>query len=627
MIGRFSDLHAYREVFRSREVLTWLGGTLLIPVGYLLHVLPLPDTVRSPLGTVLFLLALAINGLPIILGALRGLLAREINVDELVSIALIACLVSGHYAEGAMVSAIMVLGSLVEEAVSNKARKAIRSLVDLTPETALLETEEGECSVPIQDIRPGDILILRAGDTVPVDGTLVAGDADIDESSITGESIPVAKSTGAQAFAGTRCLDGFMRIRAERVGPDSTMGRIIRMVEAAEQQKTRSGKIVDRYAAWFTPAILICAGLTLLLTHDLTRGITVLIVGCPCSFLLASPVSTVAAISRAARSGILIRGGQHLENLAEASGFFFDKTGTLTQGRPEVVEIEVAEGFTETQLLRLAAAVERGSLHPLGLAIVARASALGIEIPLGREIRNEIGRGISGRVGSRQVEVLTSEHAGDRPLTQVDVRVDGLHAGRLAFFDGPRAQAAQTMQELRLEGIRDLVILSGDRHPVVQRMAEEIGLTQFHGGQKPEGKLARLRAYTRGMTVYVGDGINDAPALKEASTGIAMGLRGVDVALETADVVLMNDRIDQLPFLVRLGRRMARTIRRGILLSLAINLAAIIASACGILTPVLGAITHNIGSILVVSLAASLRYGRDPGSGPLAANLQAADPA
>jgi len=612
MIGRFSGLESYREIFRSGEVLKWLGGAILIPLGYLLNGFPLPGLPALTLGSLLFLASIALNGLPIIIGAIRGLLAREINVDELVSIALIACLVSGNYAEGAIVSAIMVLGSLVEEAVSDRARDSIRALIAMSPDTAVVERDGTEQVLELQEVRQGDILLIRPGDTIPVDGSILDGALSVNEASITGESMPVDRSRDASVCAGTVCVDGFARIRAERVGEDSTLGRIIQMVEAAEQQQTESGRIVDRYAAWFTPIILVCAALTYLLTRDPDRAITVLIVGCPCSFLLASPVTTVAAISRAAKAGILVKGGPHLENLAVASAFFFDKTGTLTQGRPELAEVHPANGFSEAEVIRLAAAVEKGSLHPLGIAIVARAEALGLEPTPASDIHTEIGRGISGRVEGRLVEVRSSHTDGDRALTTVDVLVDGRPAGTLGLFDPAREGAGQAIQALREEGITELVILSGDRPSAVRKLAEELGLDRYHAAQKPDEKGARINAYTLGKTVFIGDGINDAPALKTASTGIAMGGRGVDVALETADVVLMNDRLDQLPFLVRLGRRMSRTIKQGILLSLAINLAAVIASFSGLLTPILGAITHNLGSILVVSLAASLRFAKGP---------------
>lgn len=611
MIGRHSDLHVYRELFRSKDFFKVLGGALLIPVASLFTAFPLPVIPSLSWGELLLLASISVNGLPIIVKAGKGLLARNINVDELVSIAIIACLINGNYLEGAIVSAIMVIGALVEEAVSDGARNSIRALVEITPETAVVDRNGEEVTTDVKNVRTGDILVIRAGDTIPVDGTLVEGGTSVNEASITGESIPIGKNPGDPVYAGTVCVDGFIKIRADRVGKDSTIGRIIQMVEAAEQQKTDSGKIVDRYAAWFTPVILTIAVITYLVTRDVTRSITVLIVGCPCSFLLASPVSTVAAIGRAAKAGILVKGGKYLENMATSSAFFFDKTGTITPGRPRVIEIHPAAGRSAEDLVGLAAAVEKGSLHPLGLAIVERAESMGLALTPAGDILTQAGRGISGRVDGRKVDVVTSEAADDRGYTNVDVRVDGALAGIISLQDSPRETAGRTISELRAEGVDDIVMISGDQPAPVRKIAENVGIDHYFAAQKPDEKLTRIQSYAKGKAVYVGDGINDAPALKVASTGIAMGMRGADVALEAADIVLMNDRLDHLPFLIRLGRRMSRIIKINILLSFGINLAALGASFLGWLTPILGAVTHNLGSILVVSLAASIGFIKD----------------
>ncbi len=611
MIGRHSELQVYRELFRSRDFFKALGGALLIPLAFLSGSVTqdiLPSLSNSEL---LLLASMAVNGLPIVIEAIKGLLAREINVDELVSIAILACIFNGYYLEGAIVSAIMVFGALVEEAVSESARNSIRALVEVTPETAIVEKDGKERTVNVKDVKRGDILVIRAGDTIPVDGVIIQGATSVDESTITGESIPVAKEPHDEAFAGTICVDGFIKIEARRVGEDSTIGRIIRMVEAAEHQKTDSGKIVDRYAFWFTPTILAIAAITYLTTRDVTRAITVLIVGCPCAFLLASPVSTVAAIGRAAKSGILVKGGRYLENVAVSTGFFFDKTGTITRGEPEVVEIRPTEGLSKEELLAMAAAIEKGGMHPLGVAMVNRAQALGLELPQATDIHTQAGSGISGIIDGHEVRITTSRISDQRGYTNVDILVAGELAGTVSFLDSPRDTARSTVDALRAQGIGDIVMISGDQLPSVRKVAEVVGIEQYHAAQKPDEKLAAIRSYTKGMSVYVGDGINDAPALKMASTGIAMGLRGADVALETADIVLMNDRLDELPFLVRLGRRMSRIIKINIMLSFGINLLSLVASYFGLLTPILGAVTHNVGSILVVCLASSIRFTRD----------------
>ncbi len=611
MIGRHSELHVYRELFRSQDFFKVLGGALLIPLALVFAGKTVSFLPSMSYGDLLLLASIAINGLPIIIEAGKGLLAREINVDELVSIAILACIFNGNFLEGAIVSAIMVFGALVEEAVSESARNSIRALVEVTPETAVIERNGAEQSIDVKDVRTGDILVIRAGDTIPVDGDIIEGGTSVNEASITGESIPVLKENGDAVFAGTICVDGYIKIKASRVGEDSTIGRIIQMVQAAEQQKTESAKIVDQYAFWFTPTILAIAAFTYIATHDTTRAITVLIVGCPCSFLLASPVSTVAAIGRAAKAGILVKGGRYLENVAVSTGFFFDKTGTITQGNPEVVEIRTYNGFSEAELMGLTAAIEKGSLHPLGIAAVEKAEVMRLDPPRATDIHTEAGRGISGMVDGKKVAIATSRTSDDKGHTNVDVSVDEQLAGTISFLDRPRENAARTVEQLRAEGIEDIVILSGDQLSSVRKIAESVGIGQYHATQKPDEKLAEITSYSKGKAVYIGDGINDAPALKAASTGIAMGLRGADVALETADIVLMNDHLDQLPFLVRLGRRMSRIIKINILLSFGINLIALVLSFFGVLTPILGAVTHNLGSILVVFLASSIRFTRE----------------
>lgn len=608
MIGRHADLSVYRELFRSEDFVKVSFGAFLIPLSFILPQIQIVPSFNLGLLDIALLLSIAVNGFPIIVQAGKGILNKEINVDELVSIAIIACVINGNYLEAAVVSAIMVFGALVEEAVSDSARNSIRKLVEVTPDSTTIEENGKEFTVDIKKVRIGDIVVLKAGDTIAVDGTVFEGSTDVDESSITGESMPVHKNIGAQVFAGTLCTNGYIKIRADRVGRDSTIGRIIQLVENAEQQKTRSGKIVDTYAAWFTPVILAAAVLTYLFTRDITRAITVLIVGCPCSFLLASPVTTVAAIGRAAKSGIVVKGGKYLENIADARGFFFDKTGTITTGKPQVVAVAPAEGITNNDVLRMAAAVEKGSLHPLGAAIVKKAEELQLHYATAEDIRTEAGRGISGMVEGQHIEIVTSKTLDNNGYTNIDIRVDGREYGSISLMDRPRATAEATVKAIRALGIEKIAIISGDQHSPVKKTAESVGISEYYTSQKPGEKLEKIEGYTGGRVVYIGDGINDAPALKAADTGIAMGIRGAAVALETADIVLMNDRLEQLPFLIQLSRKMSRTIKTNIWLSFSINCIAVLAGAAGLLTPIWGAVTHNIGSILVVGLAASIGF-------------------
>jgi Cd2+/Zn2+-exporting ATPase len=611
MIGRYAKLNVYQEIFKSDDFFKLAAGAALIPVALMIQSFDVRIFSRLSLTDFFLLVSIMVNGLPIIIEAVKGMAAREVNVDELVSIAIIACLFNGNFLEAAVVASIMVFGALVEEAVSDSARDAIRKLVEITPRTAMVERGGKEIKVPVSEIRVGDILPIREGQVIAVDGEVLKGRAAVQEASLTGEPIPVKKAENDKVYAGTVCAEGFLRITTMKVGEDATIGKIINMVKAAEQSKIRGTKIVDRYAAWFTPVILGAALITFFITGDITRAITVLIVGCPCSFLLAGPVTTVAAIGRAARAGILVKGGQYLENIARAKVFCFDKTGTITTGHPVVAKVLPADGFDKTRLLEAAAAVENKSLHPLALAIVEKASAEGIAIGEADDIQSFPGQGISGRVSGRVVEIETSDSLSDSGYTTVDVCIDGQKAGYICLEDRPRPEAAGSIRAITEEGIRKVAMISGDREKPVEKIAASVGISTWFSGQRPGDKLERLAEMGKENMVYVGDGVNDAPALKASDTGIAMGFKGADVALETADIVLMNDTLSQLPFLIRLSKTMARIIKINISLSFLINFLAVGAGALGWLTPVMGAVTHNIGSILVVALAASIRFKGD----------------
>lgn len=611
MIGRHTNLTVYRTIFKSEDFLKAAGGAFLIPTAFLFSNITVNFPVRINLSDLMMLISVFINGLPIVLKAIKGVIKKQVNVDELVSIAIIACVINGNLFEGAMVSAIMVFGALIEEAVSDSARSAIRKLISVTPQQATILIEKEEIKVNVADVRMGDILIIKAGETISVDGIIIHGSTEVDESTLTGESFPLHKKVGDTVYSGTFCVNGFIKVKTLKVGEDSTIGKIIEMVQTAEQQKVESGKIVDQYAAFFTPIILSISILTYYFTQDVNRAITVLIVGCPCSFLLASPVTTVAAIGRAAVSGILIKGGKYLENIAKTKGVFFDKTGTLTKGEPNVVSISPVGEYNQMEVLSLAAAIERGTLHPIGKAILKKAEQMKCFIHEADQIKSILGEGISGYIGKDQIEVLSTRTATEEVgQTAVEIRKNKLLCGKIYLLDTPREEAKEMVHDIKELGIRDIAIISGDQEPAIKNIADLTGISVYHSAQKPTDKMNHILSYSYGKAAYVGDGINDAPALKSADTGIAMGLRGSDIALETADIVLLNDRLDQLPFLIKLSRKMVSTIKTNIFLSFGINVLAIIASSAGLLTPTLGALTHNVGSIIVVGLAASIRFTR-----------------
>jgi Cd2+/Zn2+-exporting ATPase len=629
MIGRFSQLGVYHELVRSRNAYRVAFAGALALASYLW------DRGTGSLSTVGVALALgsvALNGTPIIWGAIRGLVERRVNVDELVSLAIVAALLKGEFLTAAVVSFVMVLGALIEQATSDSARKAIQSLITLSPETATVLVNGRPERLSTADVRIGNILLVRPGERIPVDGVVKKGLTAVDESSMTGEPIPQEKTMGDAVYAGSLNQNGVVEIEASRVGEDTTLGRVIKLVSEAEVHKPQAIRLIDRYARWFTPAILGCAAVAWALTGDISRAVTILIVGCPCALILAAPTAIVASIGRAARSGILVKGGRYLEEAGRADVVLFDKTGTLTQGKPRVEAIVAVDGIDEKTVLEQAASVEQNSTHPLAQAVLKAANYAKITIGRAESIITEIGLGVRGFVGGSLVEVgsaylgggtanlpeglrLHLERFKENGATPLIVYQDQRPLGILSVSDHVRPSAAETVRALKSLGIKRIGMLSGDHEKSARLVADSVGLTQAWSGQKPEEKLKIIREFQASgdAVIFVGDGINDAPALAAANVGIAMGAAGTDVALETADIALMNDDISKIPFLIKLSRRMLRTIKWNIAFGMIFNALAVLASGGGLLSPIMGAVVHNVGSIIVVISSASIAFASERG--------------
>ncbi|MDZ7641750.1 MAG: cation-translocating P-type ATPase [Desulfurivibrio sp.] len=624
MIGRFSTLGAYRELFNLREFyLCLLGGGLALASFILEGRAEWPDWLAIALG----LAAVAINGLPIIWGAIKGIWAHEVNVDELVSIAIVASLFHGEVLTAAVVSFVMTLGALVEEVVSDSARRSIRSLVSLTPQEATLLADDQERVVPVSRVRPGDLVLIKPGERIPVDAEIVAGETAVDEAAITGESIPRARREGDRVLAGTMNFSGVIEARATRVGEDTTFGKVVRLVTEAETHKPRTARIVDRYAQWFTPLVLFCATLAWWLTGEVDRAVAILIAGCPCALIMAAPTATVAAIGRLAKAGILVKGGQFLEEAARADTFLFDKTGTLTLGEPRVEEVVPGENFTSREVVTCAACVEQNCSHPLAKAVMKAAYYAKITVGKAEQMLVEIGLGVRALVDGSTIEVGNADLGGGEAALQAPLREclgrikergstalvvyrDQQPIGVLGVSDKVKTSAATTIEALRAMGIRQLGVLSGDHDKPVRNLADRIGLDKSWSALKPQDKLSIIQQYQQQghRVIFVGDGVNDAPALARANVGIAMGAAGTDVALETADVALTRDDIALLPFFVALSRRMLTTVKFNIGLGLFFNGVAILGSGYGLLSPIMAALFHNGGSIIVVLSSASLAF-------------------
>lgn len=600
MVGRFSDLSTYKEIVKSKDIIRVFIGSALIPIGLILN------SHISYSRDVLLILSIIINGLPIVKEAVLGIIHKKVNVDELVSIAIIACVINFYFLEGAIVAAIMVVGALIEESVSDSARKEIEKLISIIPKIGNIEVNNQIVTKEINDIKTDEILIVKSGEIIPLDGVIISGITTVDESSITGEAIPVVKKLNSSVSAGTLNQQGFIKVKVTKIGEESTINKVIKLVQGAENGKIESARIVDNYAKFFTPVILTIAVITYLITKDITRSTTVLIVGCPCSFLLTGPVTTVAAIGRAAKAGILVKGGKYLEFTAVSTDIFVDKTGTLTSGTPIVESIESSGEYTKEEILLYAASLELTSTHPLAEAIIQMSKKTGIEPLEATEVVNMPGSGIKGIVNGKNVYIGISSTDLELENTSVAISINNIEVGHITFSDTPRPRAKNMVERVKTLGIKSFTILSGDHKKSVENIAAEVGATDYHSRLKPVDKLNIIKGSGNINSIFVGDGINDAPALKASTVGIAMGLRGSDIALETADIILINDNLEKIPFLIKLSRRMTKTIKLNIFISFIINIASITLASIGLLTPILGALSHNIGSILVVLISASL---------------------
>jgi len=622
MIGRYAKLGVYRELMRTAMFyrVAFAGGLALAS-----YLWDKGAVTPSWVGILLALASVVLNGLPIIWGAVQGLLQRRINVDELVSLAILAALLHGEFLTAAVVSFVMVLGSIVEQATSDSARKAVESLITLAPETATVLVDGQPHTVSIADVKIEDIVLVKPGDHIPVDGIVKKGMTAIDESSMTGEPIPQEKNVGNAVFAGTLNQNGVVELETTRVGKDTTLGKIIKLVSEAEAHKPEAIRLIDRYARWFTPTILLCAGLAWLITGDISRAVTILIVGCPCALILAAPTAIIAGIGRAAKSGILVKGGTYLEEVGRTGVLLFDKTGTLTQGSPRVEEIVAAEMGNSDKVLTQAASIEQNSTHPLAQAVLKAAHYAKVAISRAEDMVTEIGLGVKGYVNGSLVEVGSAYIGGGSMKVPLPLRVhlerfkekgatplvvyqDRKPLGIISVSDHIRPSARDTIRKLRTMGIEHIGMLSGDHDKSARLVADAVGLNEIWSELKPEQKMSVIKQYQHSGNVvtFVGDGINDAPALAAANVGIAMGAAGTDTALETADIALMHDDISKIPFLVKLSQRMIRIIKWNIVFGLAFNAAAVLASGGGFLTPIMGALVHNIGSVLVVLSSASL---------------------
>ena len=570
--------------------------------------------------------AIILCGVPILTGAVKGLIwEHDVKADVLVAMALVASVTAEEYFAAGEVALIMQIGSLLEDYTSEKANESIGKLIRLSPQKAHVVREGKIFEVSPSELQAGDTVRVLAGETVPVDGKILDGETTIDQSVMTGESIPVDKKTGDTVRSGTINRFGTFTMRVEKRSEDSSLQRMIRLTKEAEENKAPIVSLADKWATWLVFGALAWAGGTWMITGEFMRAVTVLVVFCPCAFILATPTAVLAGIGNAAKYGIIIRSGSALEKLSKIKKAAFDKTGTLTCGKPEVADI-VTDGCDKNELLRLFAAAESYSEHPLGKAVADSYKGNTESV---RDFQMQAGQGISAVVAGKKllagkgkwleeqnISVSSFEKqaqkAEETGATLIYAAVDGTCRGFFVLSDTIRNDAAQTISRLKKSGVVPL-LLTGDNEAAAGYIAGQVGISEVKSGLLPEEKMRIIEDISKsgGAVCMIGDGVNDAPALTRADAGIAMGGIGSDIAIESADAVLVGDEIKRIPYLFMLTKKVMHKVNVNIVAGMIINITAVILSSAGILNPVTGALWHNFGSVFVVINAALLLQYKD----------------
>lgn len=574
-----------------------------------------------------------ISGIPILYGALTALFCEKtISSELLVSTAIVASVAIGEIFAAGEIAFIMAIGEILEDITVNRAKKGISQLIKLSPQQGRKIIKENgkttEKIVPIEEIYKDDILRVLPGEMIPVDGKIIFGNSSVDQSIMTGESLPIDKTIGDEVFCGTVNCDGSIDIIATKIGEDSSLQKLIRMVKEAEENKAPMQRIVDKWAGWLVPAALIIAIAAYFITSDIIRAVTVLVVFCPCALALATPTSIMAAVGQAAKNGVLIKSGEALEKMGKVNCIAFDKTGTLTFGKLKISDIITTSSATENELLKLACSSEKRSEHPLGKAIVEHGKKQNVEFLEMEDFKMIPGKGIAAKIENNEIYCGNSRFLQEQGIIldeNIESILENLRKqgkvsilvgknreciGIIALSDTIRPTAKEMVVKLKNMGTR-VVLLTGDHKQTADYFAEEVGIENVYSELLPAEKVTYIKKLEEdgNKVCMIGDGVNDAPALKTADVGVSMASMGTDIAVEASDIALMGDNIEKIPYLKKLSTATIKTIKFNITASMVINLAAIILSVMGLLNPITGALVHNVGSVLVV-LNAALLYDR-----------------
>jgi P-type Cu+ transporter len=605
----------------NRKLTLLLVGVFAIILGVVLfgEVLGVFDFLNEQVPFLVGVAIVIAGGYPVFMNVIRAARKRQIISHTLMTLGVIAALMVGQWVTAALVVVFMRIGDYVEKFTTESARRALKELSALAPQTARVEQMGLEMELPIAQVKVGDIVVVRPGEKIPVDGEVISGQATIDQAAITGESMPVEAIGGMHVYAATIAKLGSIRIRTDRIGADTTFGRVIKMVEEAEGNRADVQRIADKFSAWYLPVVGGIAALTFLITRNPLSTAAVLLVACSCSFALATPVAMLASIGASARHGLLIKGGKYLELLARADVLLVDKTGTLTLGQPQMTDVIPLSGLSRSQILSMAASAERYSEHPLAEAVRRLASDENISFSEPKDFEAVPGHGVRAVINSCRIAVGNRRMIPAAALLPIanELEAQGKTllfmesnnelVGVLAAADTLRSEVPAAMQELRLLGIRHIELLTGDHERTAAALAEKLGVG-YRANLLPENKIDVVKEYqSRGhVVVMIGDGVNDAPALAQADIGIAMGAAGTDIAIEAAHIALMSEDWNLVPEVLKISRRTMRVVKMNLLFTTVYNAFGLTLAAFGFLPPVLAAAAQSLPDIGIMANSARL---------------------
>jgi Cd2+/Zn2+-exporting ATPase len=611
----------YKQNQRENNTFLLITSGVIIIIAIIL----VQTNISSIIPDLMLVSVTIIVGYPLALKGVKSLLNGNVGINLLVTIAAIGATIIGEHTEGALVVFLFSISLRLEKIATNRARHAIKALIDIRPDVATIRKNGAEEIIPVEQVLPGEIFLVKPGDRIPLDGVVIEGETTIDQSTITGESVPVEKGQLDDVFAGTINIDGFLAVKTKRISQETMLASILRMVQEAEGKRSSTETFVNRFAKYYTPLIIILAAIVALippllynapLLPSIYNSLVLLVIGCPCALTIATPVAMVSTITSASRNGVLIKGSTFIEEMNEAKAFMFDKTGTLTVGKFEVAEI-IPYGVTSEKVLSIAAALERKSKHPIAIAIIQ--SALEKEIPIEEvtDFKSQTGKGVDADIKGQSYMIGSQRYFEERNIefdtkdlkdlqlsgnTVVLVSSKNRTIGLIGLMDKIRKDAKETINALKREGLK-IDMLTGDNEITARAYADLLGFNGYHANLLPSEKVVAIEAMKHfGRVVMIGDGVNDAPALASADIGVAMGGLGSDIALETADIVLLEDDLSKIGYLRRLSRLTMNRIKENIAVALLVKLAIVLLGAFGLITLWMAVIIGDVGLTVLVIL-------------------------